>query len=368
MEGKKILKQLKPYEQGMQIEEVKEKYNLNKIVKLASNENPFGFSEKAEAYLRNSTHDLSIYPDGYAAELRAELAKKLSVAEDEIVFSAGLDELIQIISRCYLEPGKNAVMADFTFPQYKHQALIEGAEAREIPLAADGSHDLDAMLNAVDAHTAVVWICSPNNPTGRIITREALLTFLEQCPKHVLVVLDEAYYEFVSPEQDIHAIDLLGNYQNLLVMRTFSKAYGLAALRIGYGITSLETARKLNIARGPFNTSSIAQRAARVSLDDAVFIQKVHKENRRIRESFEQFLDTEMAWPYFASETNFVLVETPIDDMDIFQQLLERGFIVRPGAKLGRLGVIRITIGEEAAMEALKEALREIKQNVSQVN
>lgn len=366
MKSKQILQQLKPYEQGMQVEEVKKKFGLNKIVKLASNENPFGYSKKVDQYISNNPLDFSIYPDGYAAELRESLSHKLNIDKDELVLSAGLDEMILLISRTYLEPGKNAVMADLTFPQYKHQARIEGASVKEVPLSDQGGHDLESMLQAIDEDTTVVWICSPNNPTGTIVEKEALISFLEKCPSNVLVVLDEAYFEFIDKNKDLNSIGLTKKFGNLLVMRTFSKAYGLAGLRIGYAAGSKAITRNLNVARGPFNTSSLAQKAAKLALEDELFIQEVWQKNQQIRTSFEQFLD-ELGWQYYPSETNFLFVKTPGDDMDMFEKLLERGFIVRPGAKLGCPNTMRITIGEADDMEELKQAMLQIKQTISRV-
>ncbi|WLV23437.1 histidinol-phosphate transaminase [Aciduricibacillus chroicocephali] len=359
MEGKDILKELRPYEQGMQTEEVKRKYNLDHIVKLASNENPFGFSPKVKSVLKDADIDFNIYPDGHATELSSALAIHLSIEEDEIAFSSGLDEMILIISRCFLEKGKNTVMAVPTFPQYKHQARIEGAEAREVPLKETGDHDLDEMLAQIDEDTAIVWICSPNNPTGCPITEEQLNRFMDQCPNNVLVVLDEAYYEFARKESDLHALDKFRKYPNLLILRTFSKAYGLAGLRIGYAIGNSSIIGKLNVARGPFNTSSIAQKAAVAALGDQSFINEVTVKNIEIREDFAEFLNS-IGWECFISETNFLLVKTPTDDIEVFQKLLERGFIIRPGSKVGWPQTIRVTIGKADDMELMKQAIREI--------
>lgn len=366
MKGKDILKELKPYQQGMQTDEVKKKYNLDKIVKLASNENPFGFSDKVKEKLQEEQIDFSIYPDGHASELRSVLAESLSINEDEVAFSSGLDEMILIISRCYLEKGKNTVMGTPTFPQYRHQAMIEGAEAREVALTETGEHDLEQMLKQIDSNTVIVWICSPNNPTGCPIKESELDHFLKSCPPHVLVVLDEAYYEFAGKETDLHAMEKFKQHKNLLILRTFSKAYGLAGLRIGYAVGNRELIAKLDVARGPFNTSSIAQKAAVTAVRDLEFINRVTTKNRAIREDFKSFLEN-LGWKCFPSETNFLLVHTPVDDMEIFQQLLERGFIVRPGTKVGWPQTVRITIGQQEDMEEMKRAIKEIHEALHKV-
>lgn len=356
MKAKQVLENLSPYQQGKQLEEIKVAYGLDQVVKLSSNESPFGFSSNVQAYMKDTTHDLTIYPDGYATELRSVLAKALSRKETEFIFGGGSDEIIQIICRTYLYAGKNTVMATPTFPQYKHGALIEGVEMKEIKLTEAGYHDLDAMQAAIDANTAVVWLCTPNNPTGCTISRSDFLTFMDQCPKETLVVLDEAYVEFIEAGQDIDALAILSNYNNLIILRTFSKAYGLAGLRIGYGIANEAVANKLNIVRGPFNTSAIAQKAALIAFEDTDFLKEITTENRVVRKEFEAFL-TRIDWNYYKSETNFLLVETPISGLDTFQYLVERGFIVRPGENLGLPNTVRITIGKQADMRTLQDVL-----------
>src|SRR5690625_1887118 len=356
MVGKKVLKQLAPYKQGMQINQVKEAYNLEKIVKLASNENPYGYSKQLKNTILDNIDELNIYPDGHAAQLRTSLASRLSIKEDQLIFGNGSDEIVQIISRTFLYPGVNTVMATPTFPQYKHHALIDGANIKEIP-TVDGYHDLKAMLQALDEDTKVVWICSPDNPTGILLPRDDFYQFMDQCPQDVLVVLDEAYYEFIDESSRLNALASLATYKNLILLRTFSKAYGLAALRIGYGIMNEDIANQINIVRGPFNTSAIAQQAALVALDDQPFIQEVTEKNKAIKKSFETFLD-KLGWHYYPSQTNFILVSTPVSGTEISQYLLENGFIIRPGELLGYPNTIRITIGTEEDMKQLQGLLK----------
>src|SRR5690625_5260967 len=218
MIGKEVLKGLTAYKQGMQISEVKRKFNLDRIVKLASNENLYGSPENVSQLLKDFTVDFEYYPDGYAYDLRKEMARILQVNLDQLVFGAGSDEIITLICRAFLYPGTNTVMANPTFPQYRHHALIEGAEVKEIP-TVDGRHDLDRMLDAIDDDTKVVWLCTPDNPTGEIITKEQFASFMDHCPKDVLVVLDEAYYEFVDPTLTLSLHDTLENYENVIVLR-----------------------------------------------------------------------------------------------------------------------------------------------------
>src|SRR5690606_11298870 len=197
MNIKEQLLDLKPYQPGKPAEDVKREFGLEKIVKLASNENPYGSSEKAKEAVRNSLDSFAIYPDGYATELREKLAKHLGVDGSQLLFGNGSDDVIHILTTALLAPGKNTVMATSSFSQYKHNAIIEGAEVREVDLI-DVHHDLDGMLQQIDENTEIVWVCSPNNPTGLYVSSEKLHTFLKQVPSHVLIVMDEAYYEFAA--------------------------------------------------------------------------------------------------------------------------------------------------------------------------
>ncbi len=263
-----------------------------------------------------------------------------------------------MISRAFLYPGVNTVMATPTFPQYKHGAQIEGAEVEEIPLI-NGAHDLDGILEAIDDKTNIVWLCSPNNPTGCVIPRDDFYAFMDKCPSDVLVVLDEAYFEYVSGDVQPNVLDYLDNYDNLIVLRTFSKVYGLAGLRVGYGIANEPLIRRLDVVRGPFNTSSLAQKAASVAIGDDRFVEQSVSRNHAVKQSFEQFLDS-IDWHYFESHTNFLLISTPVSGERTFRHLLENGFIVRAGEGIGVPNTIRVTIGNEADMEQLKEILHQM--------
>src|SRR5690625_4102990 len=303
MIGKEILNQLSPYQQGKQTKEIKKEYNLDQVIKLASNENPYGFSTNVKEYMTSQIHDLNIYPDGYTAKLRQAVAMKLNVDEQQLVFGSGSDEIIQMICRAFLYPGVNTVMANPTFSQYKHHSLIDGAHIKEVP-TKNGYHDLRSMLKAIDENTKVVWICSPDNPTGTLISNDDFQHFMDNCPKGVLVVLDEAYYEYINHQSRLNTIDYLSTYKNLILLRTFSKAYGLAGLRIGYAIMNEFLASKIDVVRGPFNTTSLAQKSAYIALEDTNFIQKSVDENKRVKQSFQEFLDG-IHLNYYTSDTNF---------------------------------------------------------------
>lgn len=344
MKWKSVLKEMVPYTPGMSIEEVKEAYNLEDIVKLASNENPYGPPPAAKAQLTSELAALEIYPDGYAGKLRTKIANHLGVNEDELLFGSGSDEIIVIIARALLGEGTNTICATPTFPQYKHHALIEGAEVKEIPLKSDGAHDLDGFYEAIDEDTSVIWLCSPNNPTGNLIEHDQLISFLDRVPNHILVVLDEAYYEYVMDESYIDTLKLFHTYKNVLVLRTFSKAYGLAALRVGYGVGDASVITPLNTARSPFNVTSLSLSVAETALDEQAFIEKCRQLNHEQMKRFYTYAKGHNLHIY-PSEANFVLLQVPTSATEATEALLKQGYIVRSGDALGVPGYIRVTVG-----------------------
>ncbi|MGE6676127.1 histidinol-phosphate transaminase [Bacillus pumilus] len=363
MQIKDQLKQLKPYQPGKPIEEVKKEYQLDKIVKLASNENPFGCSAHAREAIQAELEHLAIYPDGYSASLRTELAEFLQVNEKQLIFGNGSDELVQIIARAFLDQHTNTVIPAPSFPQYRHNAIIERAEIREVPLLDEGAHDLKGMLDAIDENTKVVWVCNPNNPTGNHLSESELVAFLDQVPAHVLVVLDEAYVEYVRAEDFPNSLSLLQNYQNVIVLRTFSKAYGLAALRVGYGIASEELITAIEPAREPFNTSRIAQAAARAAIKDQDFIQSCRQKNEAGLKQYQEFADRFGLFIY-PSQTNFVLIDFKRDADELFNALLKKGYIVRSGKALGFPTSLRITVGTMEQNAEILSTLADLMQGI----
>lgn len=365
MRWKKQLLTLTPYQPGKSIESVKRQYNLEKIIKLASNENPFGCSKAVLSALESQQPGFAIYPDGYATGLRDAVAEFVKVEPEEIIFGNGSDNIIQMISRALLHPGVNTVMAVPSFSQYKHNAVIEGAEVREIPLV-NGDHDLDQMLAAIDDQTNVVWVCSPNNPTGTYVSESKLTAFLEKVPEHVLVVLDEAYYEYVVAEDYYDSIALTRNYPNLIVLRTFSKIYGLASLRIGYGVANKSIIQALEPAREPFNVNSFGQTAAIAAIKDQEFVQECREQNQKGLKQFYDFCQ-EKQLHYYPSQTNFILIDLEQDANTAFQYLLEKGYIVRSGKALGFPTSLRITVGSNEQNEGVLQALAEFLAEVNKV-
>ncbi|MFX3622815.1 MAG: histidinol-phosphate transaminase [Ectobacillus sp.] len=356
MNIKQQLLKLQAYSPGKSIDEVKREYGLSKIVKLASNENPFGCSKKVGEALADLSNQFALYPDGAAYELRQKVAQHVGVQPDQLLFGSGLDEVIQIISRALLTEGTNTVMAKPSFSQYRHHAVIENAEVREVSLK-DGTHDLEAMLAQIDEQTRLVWICNPNNPTGTYVSETELTAFLDRVPKTALVVVDEAYYEYATAEDYPNTINLLDRYENVMALRTFSKAYGLAAFRMGYGVGNAEFIRQVEVSRLPFNTSTVAQVAAIAALEDEEFLQHCVRENRKGLEQFYEFCEI-YDIPYYPSQANFIFMNVGDGDA-AFQYLLQRGYIVRSGAKLGLPEGIRITIGKKEENDELLMLLKE---------
>lgn len=361
MRWKEQLLTLTPYQPGKSIEAVKKEFKLDRIVKLASNENPFGCSKLAIEAIQGYQTSLAIYPDGYATYLRETLASFLNVDEEELILGNGSDNLIQIISRALLHPNASTIMATPTFSQYKHNAVIEGAVIKEIPLV-EGEHDLDSMLEAIDEQTNVIWVCSPNNPTGTYIPEHKLIPFLDKVPPHILVVLDEAYYEYVVADDYYNSINLTRKYENLIVLRTFSKVYGLAALRVGYGVANRAIIKALEPAREPFNLNTLGQLAASAAIKDQEFVEECKNKNRQGLELFYTFCEKNKL-SYYPTQTNFILIDCKTDGDKVFQYLQTKGYIVRSGKPLGFPTAVRITVGSveqnEGALNALSEFLAE---------
>ncbi|WP_153732223.1 histidinol-phosphate transaminase [Sporosarcina obsidiansis] len=362
MYWKPILATMKPYTPGRSIAEVKRTYGLQDVNKLASNENPYGSSPAVTDYLQSKADQFEIYPDAFTAGLRTKLAEYHQVDPYEILFGNGSDEMVTMISRALLQPGTNTVMASVTFPQYAHNAKIEGAEIREVPMLENGDHDLEGFLKVADDQTAIIWICNPNNPTGNLLTSKNIKDFLDRAPKTALVVLDEAYFEYVTKPEQEDAINWIHDYDNLIVLRTFSKAYGLASFRLGYGVTNKENMAELNKVRNPFNNNTLALAVAEVALEDQQFLQDCVTKNHEQRKRFAAYA-AKNSLSIYPSETNFVLMEVPMDADEACERLLQHGYIVRSGNLLGTPGYVRITVGTEQQNTGFFEAFDQLLTN-----
>ncbi|WP_434750563.1 histidinol-phosphate transaminase [Paenibacillus amylolyticus] len=354
MKPKSQIVNLPVYKPGKPIEEVKRELGLEHVIKLASNENPYGSSPAVLEAITRELANVSIYPDGSSAELTEVLAKHLGVGRDQLIFGCGSDEIIALITRAFFLPGDETIMADQTFSVYKSNADIEGAATIEVPLK-NGTHDLPAMLARINDKTKAVWICNPNNPTGTIVSEQELVTFMDEVPSHVMVVLDEAYYEFVTDDAYPQSISLIERYPNLVVLRTFSKIYGLASLRIGYGIARPEIIDLINRVREPFNTSRFGQVAAKAALQDQAFVQECAKSNATDREWLQHEF-SRLGLTYFPTQGNFILVDLDMPSATAFQSLLKQGIIVRSGFHVYPT-YIRVSVGTAEQNRAFVAAL-----------
>ncbi|EHB64420.1 MULTISPECIES: histidinol-phosphate transaminase [Paenibacillus] len=364
MKPKAQIVDLPVYQPGKPIEEVKKELGLDRVIKLASNENPYGCSPLAREAITAELETLSLYPDGSAAELTAALAEHLNVASPQIIFGCGSDEIIALIIRAFLVPGDETIMADQTFSVYKTNAEIEGAVSIEVPLV-DGKHDLQGMLDAITDKTKIIWVCNPNNPTGTIVSETELVQFLDSVPEHIMVVLDEAYFEYVTDASYPNSIPLMGRYPNLVILRTFSKIYGLAALRIGYGVAQEEVISLINRVREPFNTGRLAQAAAKAALKDQAFVAECRKRNEEGIKYIQGELDR-LGLSYFPAHGNFIMIDVRRSGKDVFQSLLRKGIIVRPGFERYP-NWIRVTVGSKEQNDAFIGALEQVIAEVSPV-
>lgn len=336
------IKKLTPYVPGKPVQEVERELGLTNTVKMASNENSFGPSPKALEAARGFLNNIHIYPEGSGFYLCQALSRHYQVEQDRVILGNGSVELIEIAAKALLVPGTNVVMSEGSFTMYRIATLAMNAEAREIPMVKR-THDLAAMARAVDGNTKIVLVANPNNPTGTYNSMGEVEKLLQEVPDDVLVIIDEAYKEFVREPDYGSANALLEAHPNLLVLGTFAKAYGLAGLRVGYGFGHPELLAILHKARSPFNTSSIAQVAAIAALQDGDFVRMVvdfnAKEMKRVCAELKK-----MGFAYTPSVTNFLLVDVPMASSDCYRKLLMEGVIIRPMEGWGFPNSIRVTL------------------------
>jgi len=349
------------YIPGKPVDELAREFGLpaRDIVKLASNENPRGPSPAVRAAITAATNELSRYPDGNGVTLKALLATRYAVAPDEVVLGNGSNDILELVTQAFLRPGDHAVYSRHAFAVYPLATQARGATGIEVA-AKDFGHDLPAMRASITPSTRLVFVANPNNPTGTWIPPDALEAFIASLPDHVLVVLDEAYNEYLEPAQCAPSAAWVAKYPNLIVSHTFSKAHGLAALRVGYGIMNAKVAEMLNRVRQPFNVNALAQAAAVAALGDASYVDESRQINRDGRAVLEEgFRALGLTW--IPSHANFLLVKVG-DGGRVYQRLLELGVIVRPVANYGLPEWLRVTVGlpgeNRRFLAALTGALR----------
>jgi histidinol-phosphate aminotransferase len=352
---------LVPYEPGKPVEEVQRELGLERVVKLASNEGPYGpFPEALEA-MASAASELNRYPDGGAYRLRAALAERLDLRFEEVAPGAGSDGLVDCLSQASLQPGDEIICGWPSFPSYVIGARKLGATPRTIPLK-NGRYDLDAMLDAVGPRTKIVYVCHPNNPTGTTNTRAELDAYFERIPDHVLTVLDQAYFEYIDDPDYPDGIEAyLKQGRRIVVLRTLSKIYGLAGLRIGYALAPAPIVTAIGKVRRAFDITTPAQEAALASLDSPGELERRRKANDEGRPELEAILRAHGLDPLGPAVANFLFTEVGEDSRPFFERLLREGVIVRPTHGFGAPGAIRVTVGTEEEHRFLAEALSRVR-------
>ncbi len=353
------LKNVPVYQPGRPIEEVARELGLpaGDIIKLASNENPHGPSRAAVAAMRKALTQSNLYPDGNAFYLKQKLAAKLGVTPAHVILGNGSNEIIEFIGHTIIAPGSEVIVSQYCFAVYPIVTALFGGTLKIVP-AKNHGHDLDAMLAAITPQTRIIFVANPNNPTGTSVSSEKLAHFINAVPENVVIALDEAYIEFLENALDLVAEIRAGKKPNVLLMRTFSKIYGLAGLRLGYGIGHPELIAELEKVRQPFNINSISQAGALAALDDTAHAEKTRKYNARGLKFYTRAF-RKMKLEYIPSSANFILVRVG-EGGKVFQELQKLGIIVRPMAGYDLPEWIRISIGSPKQNQRCLEALQDI--------
>lgn len=359
LEFRKELRDLVPYKPGKPISDVKREFGLSDVIKLASNENPLGTSQKAKDAIIDALDSLHIYPDGNCTDLKSEIAQTYGLLPSQVLPSSGSDEMVDQLAKTFICDGDEIIMASVTFPRYKSTAIMMGGIPVVVPMK-DFTHDLDAMMEAITEKTKMIWICNPNNPTGTMIPTHQIVKLLEMVPENIVVALDEAYREYVT--RDDYMMDsekLLERHNNLVILRTFSKAYGLCALRVGYTLANIDIIKEINKVRGPFNVNTLAQVAAIAALKDHDFIKKSYDLNVKGKDYYYKEFD-KLNIEYYNSETNHIFLDVNEDAFEVFEKMQSRGVIIRPIFDT----YIRISIGtmeeNKRCIEVLSKVLKEM--------
>ena len=352
------VQKLHPYQAGKPTDELERELGITNIVKLASNENPLGISESVKAALQNELAALTRYPDANGFRLKKALADRYAVDIEQVTLGNGSNDLLEIIARAFVTPDHEVMFAQYAFIVYALLTQAIGANAVVVP-AQDYGHDLDAMAAAITEKTKLIFITNPNNPTGTFVDQAALYAFLQQVPASTIVVLDEAYFEYVPESRRGNAIAWINEFPNLIVARTFSKGYGLAGLRVGYAISHPDIADILNRIRQPFNCNALALRAAEAALADEAHLQKSVNLNNEGMADLTAFFDKHQ-FEFIPSVANFITVNVGKSGDEVFQALLQEGVIVRPITGYGLPNHLRVSIGTHNENQRFKAALSNV--------
>ena len=358
---KEWISDLPDYIPGRTIEEIKKKYGLENVYKLASNENLYGLPEGLVENICGEIRNIYYYPDADCREIREKLGKVYGIPVEKIIIGIGSDQVIEMICDSFIGKGDNVVIADPTFPIYEKAALKCGGSTIKVPLTGF-RHDIKGLLAAVDENTRVMFLTNPHNPAGTNITKEEFDFALDRLPEEVLLVMDEAYYEYLMPDERIETHKYIDGRDNLMILRTFSKIFSLAGLRIGYGIGSPRAIGALNKVRLPFNVNTIAQKAAVYALDYRDYAAEIRDRIHKQKEIYYNVLEKN-GIGFIRSYANFILIKAGSDSGPVVEELLKRGFIVRPGENLGFPGYIRVTIATDEVNLRFLEVFIEICKN-----
>lgn len=352
------VKSLSPYQAGKPIEELERELGINNIIKLASNENPFGFPESAKKAIINQLNDLTRYPDSNGFELKSVISQKFGININQITLGNGSNDLLELFAHTFANDKDEIIYSQYAFIVYPLVTKAINAVAREIP-AKNWGHDLEGFLAAINEKTKLIFIANPNNPTGNFLTEVEIDDFLSKVPNHILVILDEAYTEFTAENERVDSFNLLKKYPNLIVSRSLSKAYGLAGLRIGYAVSNAEIADLLNRVRQPFNCNSLALASAIAVMNDDEFVKKVAENNCIEMARYEAFCQANNL-DYIPSKGNFITIDFKRSATEIYNLLLREGVIVRPIAGYGMPNHLRVSIGLPAENDRFFSALLKV--------
>ncbi|EEG79025.1 histidinol-phosphate transaminase [Dethiobacter alkaliphilus] len=350
--------EIKPYVPGKPVEEVERELGISDVIKLASNENPLGPAPASLKVMQELINKVATYPDGNCYYLKNSLAEKLNLTFSHLVVGNGSDEVIKLIAEAFLDEGDEIIMANPSFSEYDFAAKIMGARTVMVP-TKDLTHDLEAMAAAVTENTKLVFVCNPNNPTGTMVGKKEVEAFLDKLPQGVITIFDEAYFEYVLAEDYPDTLEFVRQERDVIVLRTFSKIYGLAGLRIGYGVAKPELIGLISRVKEPFNVNLIAQGAALAALEDVDHVKNsvaMNEEGKKyLYEEFER-----MNLPYQPTHANFIWVQIKADCQKAFAKLMRLGVIVRTGDIFGAPDVVRVTVGTSEQNKRFIEALEKV--------
>lgn len=354
------MKQMRAYVPGARQDDVKEKYGIEHVVKLASNENPLGPSPKAVEAIKNMAASIHIYPDSQYKRARKAISEKLNVDPDQLIIGNGGEEVIRLLCETFLNKGDEVVISELGFGEHFIFSQMMGAECVVVPVTEKCDADLDEFLNKITNKTKMIFVTNPNNPTGKIVPRARMEAFLSKIPENILVMIDEAYFEFARLNPDYpDCTKYLDRYKNLFILRTFSKVTGLAGLRVGYGIADKAIIAEINKIKGAFNVNTLAAEVAIAAVNDDEHVQKTLEINTKSLDMMRAYFDKK-GYQYFDTATNFIFVDFGINSAILHENLMEKGVILRPGSLWGQENFMRISSGTIEQTEEVLNVLESV--------